>query len=223
MQQKLRNRLLLLFILFFTLNKFYFAGSEFTIARLKYSGGGDWYNDPSLIPNFAKNIQKNTNINISSKEKVVSIEDEDLFSYPFLFATGHGNIKFSDPEIARLRVYLANGGFLYVDDDYGMDKYFRQEVKKIFPDNELIELPFSHPIYHLVYDFPQGLPKIHEHYPGRPQGFGIFHEGRLVLFYTYNTNISDGWVSPEVYNDPPAIREKAFEMGINIITYALLY
>ena len=223
MPQKLKNRLLLFLILFFTINKSYSMGAEFTIARLKYGGGGDWYNDPSLVPNLAKKIQKNTKINISLKEKVVSLGDEDLFSYPFLFATGHGNIKFSDSEIARLRVYLANGGFIYVDDDYGMDKYFRQEIKKIFPDDKLIELPFSHPIYHLVYDFPQGLPKIHEHYPGSPQGFGIFHEGKLVLFYTYNTNISDGWVSPEVYNDSPEVRKKAFEMGINIITYALLY
>ncbi|MEW6088784.1 MAG: DUF4159 domain-containing protein [bacterium] len=223
MLQNLKNRLLLLIFLFFALNKFCSAWSEFTIARLKYSGGGDWYNDPSLIPNLAKEIQKNTNIKVSSKEKVVSIEDEDFFSYPFLFATGHGNIKFSDPEITRLRTYLTNGGFLYVDDDYGMDKYFRQELKRVFPDKELIELPFSHPIYHLVYKFPEGLPKVHEHYPGRPKGLGIYHEGKLVLFYTYNTNISDGWVSQEVYNDPPEIREKAFEMGINIITYTLLY
>lgn len=207
MLQSLRNRpLLFLFI----------------IARLKYGGGGDWYNDPTIIPNLAEQIQKRTNIEISSKEKVVSVEDRDLFSYPFLFITGHGNIKFSDSEVVRLRTYLTNGGFVYADDDYGMDKYFRQELKRIFPDQELVELPFSHPIYHLVYDFPEGLPKIHEHYPGRPQGLGIFHEGRLVLFYTYNTNISDGWASQDVYNDPPDVREKAFEMGANIVTYTLL-
>ncbi|MFH1288390.1 MAG: DUF4159 domain-containing protein [bacterium] len=220
MLQNLKNRFFLFFLFFITLNS---SLSGFTIARLKYGGGGDWYNDPSLIPNLAKQIQKKTNIKVSLKEKVVSVEDQDLFSYPFLFATGHGNIKFSDPEIIRLRIYLANGGFIYVDDDYGMDKYFRLELKRIFPNEELIELPFSHPIYHLVCNFPEGLPKIHEHYPGRPQGLGLFYEGRLVLFYTYNTNISDGWVSQEVYNDPPEIREKAFEMGINIITYALLY
>lgn len=214
---KLINITLLIFFCCFTL----VSGQNLIIARLKYSGGGDWYNDPDAIPNLAKEINKRTNIKVEEYEKVVSLNDEKLFNYPFLFMTGHGNIAFSDEEVKRLRTYLTNGGFLYADDDYGMDESFRREIKKVFPESELVELPFEHPIYNLIYKFPTGLPKIHEHYEGPPKGYGIFYQGRLVIFYTWNTNISDGWT--EAHDDPLEKREDAFKMGINIIAYALTH
>ncbi|MFQ6094191.1 MAG: DUF4159 domain-containing protein [bacterium] len=199
------------------------SNPDFTIARLHYHGGGDWYNDPSIIPNLLREIGQRTNIAVQKHQAVVEIMDPELFAYPFLFMTGHGEIKFSDEEAQRLRLHLTHGGFLYADDDYGMDKAFRREIKKVFPDKELVELPSDHPIYHIDYDFPRGLPKIHEHDGKPPQGFGIFHEGRLVVYYTYETNISDGWADPDVHHDPPEKREEAFRMGINIVTYALLH
>lgn len=192
-----------------------------TLARLKYQGGGDWYNDPDALPNLAKELNRRTNITTYENEIVVSLTDDKLSNYPFLFLTGHGNIIFNDQEVLRLRNYLQNGGFLYADDDYGMDESFRREMAKVFPNQELVELPFSHPIYHMIYHFPNGLPKIHEHYEGPPKGFGIFYRERLVVFYTYNTNISDGWTV--AHNDPPEKREQAFQMGINIIAYVLTH
>ncbi len=195
--------------------------SEFVLARLKYHGGGDWYNDPSIIPNLLAFMADNTNVAVGKSEAVVEIMDEELFSYPVLFMTGHGRISFSKQEAQRLRLYLTSGGFLYADDDYGMDKSFREEIRKVFPNAKLLELPLSHPIYHSHFEFPKGLPKIHEHDGGPPQGFGIFHEGRLVVFYTYETNISDGWADPNVHGDPPDVRQKALEMGTNIMVFAL--
>lgn len=200
-----------------------YGAGEFTIARLKYSGGGDWYNDPSVIPNMLKELGKRTNVRVAKDQVVVDLSSKELFSHPLLYMTGHGRIDFSAQEAKRLRDYLIHGGFLYADDDYGMDKYFRQEIKKVFPKRELIELPFSHPIYHCHYSFPHGLPKIHKHNGRPPQGLGIFYEGRLVVFYTYETNISDGWADPEVHHDPPAKREEAFKMGVNIMVYALTH
>ncbi len=194
-----------------------------TIARLKYSGGGDWYNDPSIIPNLAREINRRTTTRVNEEEATVEIKTPELFQYPFLFMTGHGNIDLSQQEAKRLRLYLTHGGFLYADDDYGMDKAFRREIKKVFPDKELVELPSDFPIYHCFYDFPHGLPKIHKHDGKPPQGFGIFDQGRLVVFYTYETNISDGWADPDVHKDPPEKREAAFRMGINIVTYALMH
>ncbi|MFQ5768931.1 MAG: DUF4159 domain-containing protein [bacterium] len=197
--------------------------SEFVLARLKYHGGGDWYNDPSIIPNLLNFMADNTNIYVGNSEFVVEIMDEDLFSYPVIYMTGHGRISFLKEEAARLRLYLTSGGFLYADDDYGMDKSFRKEIKKVFPEQQLVELPFSHPIYHCHFQFPNGLPKIHEHDGGPPHGYGIFYEGRMVVFYTFNTNISDGWADPNVHGDPPEVRQKAFEMGTNIMVYALTF
>ncbi|OPX33320.1 MAG: hypothetical protein B1H40_00315 [Candidatus Latescibacteria bacterium 4484_181] len=194
-----------------------------TIARLKYRGGGDWYNDPSIIPNLAREINRRTTMRVNEEEAVVEIETPELFQYPLLFMTGHGNIELSQQEAKRLRLYLIHGGFLYADDDYGMDKSFRRELKKVFPDKELVELPFSFPIYHFFYDLPHGLPKIHRHDGKPPQGFGIFDQGRLVVFYTYETNISDGWADPEVHGDPSEKREAAFRMGVNIVTYVLMH
>ncbi|MDZ7332944.1 MAG: DUF4159 domain-containing protein [candidate division KSB1 bacterium] len=195
--------------------------SLFTIARLKYQGGGDWYNDPSIIPNLLAFLAQETNIHTAVDEKKVEIMDQDFFAYPFIFMTGHGRITFSDDEAQRLRKYLVNGGFLYADDDYGMDKYFRAMMKKVFPDKDLVELPFNHPIYHCHFHFAQGVPKIHEHDGGPPHAYGIFHEGRMVVYYTFNTNISDGWADPDVHKDPEEVRLQALRMGVNIVVYAL--
>ena len=216
-----------IFVVSFTLNSSLFPqkqslGSQFTIARLKYNGGGDWYNDPSSIPNMLNYLKRFTNINAAENEIRISLLDDDLFMYPFLFMTGHGRISFSSEEANRLRLYLSSGGFLYADDDYGMDEHFRREMKKVFPGETLIEIPFSHGVYHIQFDFVGGLPKIHEHDGGIPKGFGLFHDGRLVTFYTFNTNISDGWADPEVHGDSQEIREMAFRMGTNIIVYALM-
>jgi len=194
---------------------------QFKLARIKYRGGGDWYNDPSALKNIAEYIRQHTSIAINPDYDDVSIGSSNLFKYPFAFLTGHGNITINQAEASNLRKYMDNGGFLYVDDDYGLDKHFRDMMKKVYPDEKLIELPFSHPIYHQLYDFPDGLPKIHKHDGKAPQGFGIFRNGRLVCFYTYETNIADGWVNPDVHNDPEAIRQKAFRMGANILIYAL--
>ncbi len=192
------------------------------IARVKYGGGGDWYNDPSAIPNLLEFIQRETGIEVAKTEARVSLTDEELFAYPILYLTGHGRIRFTDVEIKRLREYLTHGGFLYADDDYGMDKYFRAQMKRVFPNKELVEIPFSHDIYRVHFKFPQGPPKIHEHYGGPPHAYGIFDEGRMVVYYTYNTNISDGWVDPEVHKDPPEIREAALKMGTNIVLWVLM-
>ncbi len=191
-----------------------------TLARLKYDGGGDWYNDPDCIPNLAREANRRTGLFVNLKEEVVSAKEEKIFNYPFLFLTGHGNISFSEEEVKRLREYFLRGGFLYADDDYGMDSSFRREMKKVFPNSELVELSFDHPLYNIFYHFREGPPKIHEHYEGPPRGFGLFDRGRLVVFYTYNSNVSDGWT--DAHNDPPEKRESAFRMGINILLFSLL-
>lgn len=197
------------------------SAQNFTIARLKYEGGGDWYNDPDIIPNLAQELNKRTNIKTEITENVVSLNDDNLFQYPFLFVTGHGNINLSEEEVKNLREFLTNGGFLYADDDYGMDESFRREMKRAFPDIDLVELPVDHPIYHMIYNFPNGLPKIHEHYEGPPKGLGLFYQDRLVVFYSWNSNISDGWT--DTHNDPQEKREIAFKMGVNIVAYALTH
>ena len=197
--------------------------SGFTIARLKYSGGGDWYWGRSAVPNMLEFLKRNTNIPVNQEEIWISIMDKELFHYPFMFLTGHGNIKFTEDEVERLNNYLTHGGFLFVNDSYGLDEAFRREMKRVFPNKELLELPFEHGIYHCYYDFPNGLPKIHQH-DGKPaQGFGIFHQKRLVVFYVYESDISDGWEDPQVHKDPQEKREAALNMGVNIITWALLH
>lgn len=195
--------------------------SAFTLARIKYNGGGDWYNDPSIIPNMLEFLNRETQLRCEKEERFVELMDDALFSYPVVFLTGHGQILFTEEEASRLRRYLESGGFLYADDDYGMDKAFRREMGKVFPDKKWVEIPFDHEIFHIVYDFPQGVPKIHEHDGGPGKAFGLFHNGRMIAFYTFNTNISDGWADPEVHNDPEPVRQKAFQMGANIIVYAL--
>jgi hypothetical protein len=199
------------------------VSSAFKIARLKYSGGGDWYNDPSAEVNLLTFLRQQTGLDVDPRYEFVDIGNENFFSYPFLFMTGHGNIAFNENEVRRLRTYLENGGFLYADDDYGMDKAFRREMKRVFPGQELVELPFSHGIYHVQFDFPGGPPKIHEH-DGKPaQGFGLFHNGRLVVYYTYETNPSDGWADPDVHKDPEEKRQEALRFGANIVLWALTH
>lgn len=195
--------------------------SAFQIVRVKYNGGGDWYNDPSAEVNLLNFIKQNTKIRVNAEYKFVEIGNENLFSYPFLFLTGHGNISLSDYEAKRLNEYLTNGGFLYIDDDYSLDQPLRREMKKVFPDKEFVELPFSHGIYHSLYDFPNGPPKTHEHDRKAPQGFGIFHEGRLVVYYTFESNPSDGWADPEVHKDPEEKRLEALRFGANIVMWVL--
>ncbi len=195
---------------------------DITIARVKYRGG-DWYNDPSIISNLVREINNRTTINCDANQYVVTLQDPDLFSYPFVFLTGHGDIQLSYVEVENLRDYLLRGGFLYADDDYGMDEAFRREMKKVFPGLEFVELPFSHPIYHCFYNFNNGPPKIHEHDNKPPKGYGLFYKERLVVYYTFESNISDGWADPGVHKDPEEIREKAFRMGINIVVYAMSY
>jgi hypothetical protein len=189
------------------------------IALLKYHGGGDWYANPTSLPNLAKFCNRTIGTKINPKIPTVEPGSPDLFSYPFVHMTGHGNVVFSDAELVNLRNYLTSGGFLHADDNYGMDPYIRREIKRIFPDKELVELPASHAIFQKPFPFPAGVPKIHEHDGKRPQAFGIFVENRLVLLYTYETDLGDGWEDPEVHNDPADVREKALKMGANLINY----
>jgi hypothetical protein len=195
--------------------------SAFCIGRLQYRGGGDWYNDPSGEPNLLRFMREHTNIDVNPVYEPVDIMSDRLFNYSMLFMTGHGNIIFNDQEIQRLREFFRRGGFLYADDDYGMDAAFRREMRKIFPDQELAELPFSHPIYNSHFTFTDGPPKIHEHDGNPPQGLGLFMDRRLVVFYTFESNPGDGWVDPAVHNNPPELRELALRFGTNIIVWLL--
>jgi len=191
------------------------------IAKLKYNGGGDWYANKTSLPNLIKFCNKNISTNIHKKDETVEVGSSDIYNYPLIHMTGHGNVVFNANDVENLRNYLIGGGFLHIDDNYGMDKYIRTELKKVFPEHELVELPFTHSIYHQKYDFPKGLPKIHEHDNKSPQGFGIIHEGKLVVFYTYECDLGDGWEDPEVHNDSQEKRTAALKMGANIVSYAL--
>lgn len=195
--------------------------SAFQIARLKYNGGGDWYNDPSAEVNLLRYVAQNTNVKVKAEYKFVDISSEEIFSYPFLFMTGHGNVVFSKDEAFRLRKYLENGGFLYIDDDYSLDKAVRREMKKVFPEKSFVEMPFSHGIYNIMFDFSSGPPKTHKHDENIPQGLGMFIDKRLAVFYTFESNPSDGWADPDVHKDPPNKREEALKFGTNIILWAL--
>lgn len=189
------------------------------IALLKYNGGGDWYANPTSLPNLIRFSNQNINTTIKNKPATVEPGSPDLFSYPYIHATGHGNILFNDSEILNLRNYMLSGGFIHFDDNYGLDEYLRREIKKIFPNSNLVEIPASHPIFQKPYSFPAGIPKIHEHDGKRPQAFGIFENNRLVLLYTYECDLGDGWEDAEVNNDPKEVREKALKMGANILNY----
>ena len=192
-----------------------------TIARLHYDGGGDWYANPSSLPNLLAAVRERTGLSVAPRERVVRLTDADLWDLPYLYMTGHGNVAFSSVEVALLRRYLEQGGFLHADDNYGMDQAFRREIARVFPDHPLVEVPVDHPVYHLVYEFPDGVPKIHEH-DGKPaQGFGVFLAGRLVVYYSYETDLGDGWEDPEVHRDPAEKREAALRMGVNLVAYAV--
>jgi len=190
------------------------------IAILQYKGGGDWYSNPTALPNLISFCNQNINTTMASKPKTVKPESVDIFQYPYIHMTGHGNVFFTQEDAENLRNYLLSGGFLHIDDNYGMEPYVRKELVKIFPDKELLELPGTHPIFSSKYNFPKGLPKIHEHDGKRSQALGIVHEGRLVLLFTFESDLGDGWENPEVHNDPQEVRLKALQMGANIIKYA---
>lgn len=193
------------------------------LARLKYGGGGDWYSNPTALPNLARAIAERTSIPIAQyQEARVAPLDKSLFDYPLIYLNGHGRIRLTDTEVARLRRYLQEGGFLFADDNYGMDPSFREMIRQVFPDRELVAVPFGHPIYHAYYNFDNGPPKIHEHDGKPPQGLGVFDRGRLVVFYTYESDIGDGLEDPDVHDDPPEKREEALRMAINVVVYAVM-
>lgn len=199
------------------------AGAAMTIGRLHYDGGGDWYANPSSLPNLLGALRTRTRLRVALQERVVTLRDDDLWNLPYLYMTGHGNVHWSDEDLATLRRYLRQGGFLHADDNYGMDASIRRELARLFPGEPLVEVPLDHPIYRVVYDFPRGIPKIHEHDKKPAQGFGIFLDGRLVVYYSYQSDLGDGWEDAEVHRDPPEKREAALRMGVNLFAYAVGY
>jgi hypothetical protein len=206
-------------LVFFGILFFCCLGFSQEIALAKYAGGGDWYANPTSLPNLVKYCNQTINTKISPKVATVEVGSVEIFSYPFIHMTGHGNVVLSANDVENLRNYLTSGGFLHIDDNYGMDEYIRKEIKKIFPTNDLKEIPSNHEIFQGPNLFPNGLPKIHEHENKRPQAFGIFIENKLVLLYTFECDLGDGWEDKEVHNDPDSVREKALKMGANIINY----
>jgi hypothetical protein len=215
-------RKLLFLIAVFSILGFRPAGPTWQIARLKYNGGGDWYVSPTSLPNLIEFCNKNLGTNMQPEEATVEVGSTDIFNYPFVHMTGHGNVVFSAQEAENLRNYLTAGGFLNINDSYGMDKFVRTQMKKVFPELDFVELSHSHPIYHQKYDFPTGLPKVHEHDKKPPQGFGLIWQGRLVCFYAYESDIGDGWEDPEVHNNSEETRLKALKMGANIVQYVMM-
>ena len=211
----MKTRTALLLVLFMSLGM---AAQE--LAVLKYGGGGDWYGNPTALPNLIAYCNANIGTTIDPKPEVVEVGSIDIFQYPLLHMTGHGNVFFSDDDAENLRNYLLSGGFFHIDDNYGMKPYVTEALKKVFPNKELMELPKTHGIFNTVYPFPNGLPKIHEHDGQRPQAFGLFEEGRLIVLFTFESDLGDGWEDPVVHNDPPEVRERALKMGANIVKYA---
>lgn len=191
------------------------------IVQLQYGGGGDWYANPSGLPNLLRAIRERTGLDVSDRPVQLKLTDPNLWSYPYIYITGHGNIHFTDEEVQILRKYLTSGGFLHADDNYGLDESFRKEMKRVFPENHLVELPTDHPVYHAMYDLPKGLPKVHLHDGGPAQGFGIIHDGRVVVFYSFDSDLGNGWEDSERYNDAPEVREAALRMGVNLFVYAI--
>jgi hypothetical protein len=216
----MKNVLFLLLSLLFWSNSF--SQGTYQLAVLKYNGGGDYYANPSALPNLIAFCNQQLQTNISKEVPYVEVGSKDIFLYPMLHMTGHGNVVFSNAEALNLRTYLLSGGFLHIDDNYGMDEFIRVELKKVFPDKKLVELPSEHPIFRQKFNF-NGVPKIHEHDGKRPQAFGIMEEGRLLCLYTYETDLSDGWEDPEIHNDPPEKRKQALQMGANILMYAFTH
>jgi len=215
----MKKIVLLSLISIFVLSNYTSAQSSYQIAVLKYGGGGDWYSNPTSLPNLIEFCNQNLKTNIKPEVEIVEVGSVDLFNYPFIHMTGHGNVIFSDEEANNLRTYLLSGGFLHIDDNYGMDPFIRTELKKVFPNEELTELPTTHPVFNQKYKFTDGLPKIHEHDKKKPQLFGIFIEGNIVLLYTYETDLGDGWEDQEVHNNSESNRLKALKMGSNIIEF----
>jgi len=195
--------------------------ARMTIGRLQYEGGGDWYANPSSLPNLLDAIRERTNLPVAERERVTQLGSPSLWDVPYLYMTGHGNVLFSVEEVMNLRHFLENGGFLHADDNYGMDESFRREIARVFPDQPLVEVPLEHPIYHIVYDLPQGVPKVHEHDGLPSQAFGIFLEDRLVVYYTFQADLGDGWEDPGVHDDPESVRENALQMGVNLFVYSV--
>ncbi|WP_159020144.1 DUF4159 domain-containing protein [Algibacter sp. L3A6] len=190
------------------------------LAILKYQGGGDWYGNATALPNLITFCNENINTKINPKVETVEVSSPDIFQYPFIHMTGHGNVFFNETDSENLRNYLISGGFLHIDDNYGMQPYITKELKKVFPNKDLIELPATHPVFNSAFSFPKGLPKIHEHDGKRPQAFGLFEKDRLILLFTYESDLGDGWEDPQIHNDPADVREKALKMGANIVKYA---
>lgn len=196
-------------------------GAKLTIVQVQYGGGGDWYANPSGLPNLLRAIRQRTGLDVSDRPLQLKLTDPNLWSHPYIYLTGHGNIRFTDEEIVILRKYLDAGGFLHADDNYGLDSSFRRELKRVFPGDALVELPVDHPVYHALYDFPRGLPKIHQH-DGKPaQGLAIVRDGRVVVFYSYESDLGNGWENPDIHNDAPQAREAALRMGVNLFLYAI--
>jgi len=218
------NKFILYIILLFIIIEPFQAqsnSSAIKLARLKYSGGGDWYNDPSAEVQLLNYVRKNTNLNVDPIYEYVDLSTDKIYNYPLIFMTGHGSVSLTDSEVRRMRAYLENGGFLYIDDDYGMDEFIRREMKKIFPSQEFTELPYNHGIFNVHFQFNNGVPKIHEHDKKVGKTFGLFHNGRLCVVYTFESNPSDGWADASVHNDPPEKREEALQFGTNIVVWAL--
>ena len=214
----MKSKLLLILCVFMAIN-LQSQNTTVKIALLKYKGGGDWYANPTSLPNLIQFCNKEMGTNIDKEPVTVDAGSPDIFNYPLVHMTGHGNVVFSAQEAANLRNYLIAGGFLHVDDNYGLDEFIRREMKKVFPETDFVELPYSHPIYSQKYSFPKGLPKIHEHDNKPTQGFGIFYQEKLVCFYSYETDLGDGWEDQAVHNDPPEKRMEALKMGANIVMY----
>ena len=211
-------RILLLMLLFS--GSTVFGQANLKIAKLKYNGGGDWYANKTVLPNLIEFCNKEMMMGLVPDEDVVEVGSRDLFLYPYVYMTGHGNVNFSTDEASNLRKYLEGGGFLHIDDNYGMDKFIRLELKKVFPELELVDVPHDHPVYHQKFNFPNGIPKIHEHDGKPPQGLGLLYEGKLVVYYSYETDLGNGWEDPRIHNDPEEKRQQALKMGANLIAYA---
>ena len=217
-------KIIMYFVLFLITTFLYsenVSPGSFSITRIHYGGGGDWYADPSSLPNMLEYLSDHTNIAVNPLEKRAKIGDDVFAGSSYLYLTGHGNIKFGDEDAQTLRDHLMSGAFLHADDNYGMDKSFQREMKKVFPEKDWVELPPDHPIFNIYYEFPNGLPKIHEHENNRPQALGLFNEGKLMVLYTFESDLGDGWENPKVHNDPEDIRQSALKMGTNIILYVL--
>jgi Domain of unknown function (DUF4159) len=217
----MRNSIILVLLL--SVINLYGQSETFKIGLLKYNGGGDWYaNLETSLPNLIKYCNQNLKMNIDEAQAVVEVGNADIFNYPLVHITGHGNIVFNQSEIDNLRNYLIGGGFLHISDNYGLDKFIRPQIKKVFPELDFVEIPFEHPIYNQTFKFSNGLPKIHEHNQKSPQGLGLFYEGRLICFYDFECDLGDGWESPEIHGDSKEAREKALQMGANIIQYVMM-